>query len=46
MNQQEQNLGGATTTTINVKDYAAKFPDKGDIYRFLTVECKFYLPKY
>ena len=46
MEGMQEQPGGATTTTMNVKNYAAKFSDKGSIYRFLTVECKFYLPDY
>ena len=31
---------------MNVKNFAAKFATKGEIYRFLTVEAKVYLPDY
>ena len=35
----------STTKTINLKEFAAKFATKAEIYRFLTVEAKVYLPE-
>ena len=31
---------------VNVKHFASKFATKGEIYRFLTVEVRIYLPDY
>ena len=31
---------------INVKEFAARFRSKYEIYSFLTVECRYYLPAY
>ena len=42
--QNDNNNDG--TTIMNVKNFAAKFATKGEIYRFLTVEAKVYLPDY
>ena len=34
----------SSAKTINLKEFAAKFATKGEIYRFLAVEAKVYLP--
>ena len=42
----QNNQGNDDTRVMNVKNFAAKFATKGEIYRFLTVEAKVYLPDY
>ena len=42
----QNNQGHDDTRVMNVKNFAAKFATKGEIYRFLTVEAKVYLPDY
>ena len=37
---------GNNTTTVNVKEFAARFRSKYEIYQFLTMECSYYLPIY
>ena len=37
---------GATTTTMNVYNFASKWATKGEIYRFLAAEAKVYRPDY
>ena len=42
----QNNMNNDDTRVMNVKNFAAKFATKGEIYRFLTVEAKVYLPDY
>ena len=42
----QNNMNDDATRVMNVKSFAAKFATKGEIYRFLTVEAKVYLPDY
>ena len=46
MTDNQQMDAAATTTTMDVKSFGAKFGTKGEIYRFLTVEAGIYLPHY
>ena len=46
MTENQQMQAPATTTTMDVKNFAAKFSTKGEVYRFLTVEAGVYLPHY
>ena len=39
-------LSNKGPVSINVKEFAARFRSKYEIYSFLTVECHFYLPSY
>lgn len=46
MSENQQMQLGLQTQRINLKEFAAKFATKGEIYRFLAVEAKVYLPDY
>ena len=46
MEGDQNNLNRESPRVMNVKNFAAKFATKGEIYRFLTVEAKVYLPDF